>query len=206
MPKKINPRKTHSRARTTDLHLACEAKRIAQVRQLLFSGASVNARDERGCTPLMVAAQSGASVALLQSLLNYNADLNSVDSLGRSAMYIGGASLSLPALRLLISAGADLDAETYESETALTAAVVWRRRGVVELLLHSGVDVNHRCRDGGCALYYAVYGKWAWGVRRLLRAGAVREGVVVYGMSLEEWAINGGSRDVIRAIRTDPDI
>ena len=94
------------------------------------------------------------------------------------------AGLHLDVARILIDAGADLDAESYETRRGwsplTTAAESWHRRSsaAMRLVLDAGADVDHPGTSGRTPLMYAVLLAWRHGavlrkaVPTLLAAGA----------------------------------
>jgi ankyrin repeat protein len=79
------------------------------------------------------------------------------------------------AVRALLDAGADLEAEDPWQETALFAATQNGDLQTLQLLLDRGADPNHRNRRGQTPLMFAVWcedGRALEMIDRLLRAGA----------------------------------
>ena len=74
--------------------------------------------------------------------------------------------------KVLLAAGADVNAIDKDKETALHSAAMQGRTGIAKLLLEAGADVNARDDDGFTPLHSAA----AWGhvelARMLLAAGA----------------------------------
>jgi ankyrin repeat protein len=88
---------------------------------LLRSGADVNARDDRGWTPLMNAVHWRWPTDLIKELIKRGADVNAQDNLrGYSALTM---SLEDPSLvKVLIDAGADVNARTRDGLSVLKRA------------------------------------------------------------------------------------
>ncbi len=84
---------------------------------------------------------------------------------------------SIEKVRLLIAAGADIEARTEHGDTALQRAVIRNRLGMVELLIALGADVNAKYtgEGGGTALTLAVRSERLAITKCLLDAGADTE-------------------------------
>jgi ankyrin repeat protein/L-ascorbate metabolism protein UlaG (beta-lactamase superfamily) len=74
--------------------------------------------------------------------------------------------------RLLLEAGADIDAGDSDNSTALGIAAMRRQGPMVAFLIEQGADVNRRDRKADCPLSFAVYGRDEAIIQQLLDAGA----------------------------------
>jgi ankyrin repeat protein/L-ascorbate metabolism protein UlaG (beta-lactamase superfamily) len=74
--------------------------------------------------------------------------------------------------KLLLDAGAEIDAGDSDNSTALGVAAMRQHADMVTLLIERGADVNHRDRKADCPLSFAVYGRDEAIVQQLLDAGA----------------------------------
>lgn len=139
---------------------------------LRANGASLDATDESGVTLLMMAAAQSGRGRMLQSLLEYGADVNA-RSLGGSTALIAAAKSdrALSAGRLL-EAGAEVDTADRDGWTALMFVARDGRRPIVELFLSAGADPNAKSGAGWTALMWAAWHGHAAVVARLLDAGA----------------------------------
>jgi len=144
-------------ARTADdgkapLHCACQAAdpggSAACVALLLSRGASANARDASGGTPLMAASAAGrlATVRLLAEP-PHGADLDAVDGDGDSALAHGGGGGHGEVVAYLLARGASCD--------FYTAALVGQAASVAAAL-EAGQDANATDDDGCTALMGAA--------------------------------------------------
>lgn len=125
--------------------LVAGAGQEASVRLLLDRGVPPDVRAEDGRTPLMQAAERGASQAVAL-LVERGADARASDARGAAALHY--ATTTLVAARLL-EAGAEVDARARwtngtEGWTPLLIAAKDRRWDVVRLLLDHGAAIDAR--------------------------------------------------------------
>ena len=124
-----------------DLFKAVESNQLEAVQELLQRGADVNARAEKGATPLMQAAVYAAP-EVMRALLDKGADVNAADQAGSTALMWGIGDLRK--VRMLVEAGADVNARFPRTGvTPLTLAA--RHAGsapIVRLLIAKGADIN----------------------------------------------------------------
>ena len=94
-----------------------------EVRQLIQDGADVNAKDEDGWTPLMLAAAHNSNPEVLKVLIEAGADVNAKDTDGLTPLMLAAQHNPNPkALTALLEAGADAKAKNNEGKTALDCA------------------------------------------------------------------------------------
>lgn len=141
---------------------------IEEIGVLLDSETSVDRRDNRGQTPLMVAAWRGHT-EIIKFLLSNKADVNARDSGGTTPLML---SHHEEVVKLLISSGADVNIATSWGSTALSDAAKEGKDKIVELLLAHGADVNHSEYDGYTALSRAAMNGHSQVVSILLFNGA----------------------------------
>ena len=127
----------------TALGEAARCGYIDLMQEFLQTGVDVNARDEGGCTPLMLAA-SGGQLEAVRLLITAGANVNVQDS--RTGMTpliwgvgtMGPARVSLSIVRLLLDTGADPNIQANDGMTALDWATLNRREKLVETLKLAG--------------------------------------------------------------------
>ncbi len=76
------------------------------------------------------------------------------------------------AVKTLLTAGTDVNAEDKDGWTSLHSAAFKGEAGTVEALLAAGADVNAKGKDGATPLHAAVAERQAGAVEALLAAGA----------------------------------
>ncbi|MBT2762379.1 ankyrin repeat domain-containing protein [Paenibacillus sp. ISL-20] len=127
-----------------------------QVRQLLQSGANINATDEQGRTAVMAATYHN-HVGTVEALIQAGADINIRDHQLNNVFLYAGAEGMMDILRLAIEAEADVTLTNRYGGTALIPA---SDRGhveiVQELLTRTDIDVNHINNLNWTALLEAV--------------------------------------------------
>jgi ankyrin repeat protein len=138
------------------LRAAAATGDLAGIAAAIAGGADIDARDERGRTPLMVATEARQTDAV-RALLDAGADVDlQDDKLDNPFLYAGAEGL-LDILRLANEAGAD---PAITNRYGGVAVIPASERGHVEvvryLLNETDVDVDHVNRLGWTALLEAI--------------------------------------------------
>ena len=199
-----------SKSRMTPLVYAIQNRHQACVSSLLKLGADINFPDKVLKTPLVHAIEGG-SLKVVKMLVDTGADVNTRCNKGQTVLmyalennfsfwteYIYQEALrekpfekgkrrlraaSDECVKMLLEAGADVNAKTKAGSTTLMEAAQNDMVGCVEMLLKAGVDVNVADNDGNTAVSYAVDGKPEC-LKLLVEAGADVNGFNSRGYNL----------------------
>lgn len=133
---------------------------IQQVRQLLSEkkGIDVNWKGNfgNGNTVLVGAAGSG-SAGLVDALLRAGANPNAAGIGGVTPLYLAASEGRVDVMRMLISAGADVNqAASRYGETPLMVVAVRGHYDAARMLLEAGADASARRNDGRTARQMAA--------------------------------------------------
>lgn len=134
---------------------AVRAKRLESAMVLVDAGVDVNAVDEAGRTPLMLAAASGWTDTV-RELLRRSAQPNIVDSMGRAALWYAAAAGNAQVVEALLAHKASADRADESGATPLLIAAANGHAAVVALLLRGGVKVDAVTKNGSTALILAA--------------------------------------------------
>ncbi|HLJ57102.1 MAG TPA: ankyrin repeat domain-containing protein [Chthonomonadaceae bacterium] len=149
---------------------ACRSGHDAAAIQLISAGAQIDFQDQFRRSPLMYAAEVGAS-RIVSMLVKRGAKLDLADNAGETALEIAAMGGKNEAAGLLIAAGASVDHHSAQTGPALIDAVITRNDELVRLLLTRGAHANVH-GYGGTALYFAANGGQRDLVMLLLSKGA----------------------------------
>lgn len=143
----------------TPLTRAAGAGDSRAVQALLAQGADPNATDGAGGTALIAAARAG-HLDVMRVLIRAGADVNRRDArFARWTPLVHAIhNRQDAAARLLLDAGAEVDAEMHGGATPLIFAAAYGETSIVEALLDRGADPRHRTADGVTALTNAAGG------------------------------------------------
>jgi ankyrin repeat protein len=124
---------------------AIRAGDLARARDLIRSGADVNARDAEGFTPLMIAAGLGQP-QMVELLLNAGADVLVLEPrMGATALHKAAQSGNRDVIILLLHNGAFVDQQSpVLGNTALMDAVLHKQEDGVRTLLSYGAKTSIR--------------------------------------------------------------
>jgi cytohesin len=126
------------------------------VRALLGEGASADARDAGGFTPLMLAVIHDHP-AIVDVLITRGAAVNARNRAGLTPLMLAAINDNPDVARTLLAHGADVTSRTAAGWTALTYAA-WRGHArMARLLLAAGADPNATDREGWTILRYASW-------------------------------------------------
>jgi len=117
--------------------------------------ASVNTRDEKGFTPLILAAYNDQP-AVVEFLLQKGADVNAQDRAGNTALmgvcFKGYKEIA----KKLIDGGADVNLRNANGAPALTFAATFGQLQIAEWLLRNGAQSNLPDSRGKTSLDHAI--------------------------------------------------
>lgn len=118
---------------------------------LLDNGANMNSRSDIGRLPMHEAAQYD-SIDLMRFFLSRDADPNATDSYNNAPIHFAE---SPECIKVLLDAGADVDAKDYTGDTAL---YLWNMPILETVrILHSyGADIQTRNDNGETPINYAI--------------------------------------------------
>jgi ankyrin repeat protein len=163
-----------TRRTPTALHLASYSGYTDMMEKLLLSGADVDARDHKGYTPLMIAAQSNHFGAT-EMLLEHGANVSYHGLRGETALHIvaGLPNGKKEVAAALLDNGGNLEAKAESGETPLHCASGFASETMVSVLLDRGANMEAVTHTAGHTplLIASIRGR-SDAVRLLLSRGA----------------------------------
>lgn len=140
-------------ARTGDVELI--------IRLVVFDKIDPNPIDEKGYTPLMLAAKNGHYIIVLY-LTEAKANLDHADKEGHTALMLAAKNGHSKIALHLVKTGANIDKETPAGWTALLLAMFNKHYEVVSQLLKADADISWTDSEGKNLLDYAnaIGDKW----------------------------------------------
>jgi len=134
----------------------------------------VKARNRRGATALLLAAENGFTLHITEMLLDKGADVNAADLQGNTGLMLAAAGNSPETVRVLLDHKADVNLANKNQKNALLLTSEGGHRAVAELLLAKGANVRARDAEGLTALLLACKEHYAQDdlVKLLLAKGA----------------------------------
>lgn len=154
----------------SDLFEAVFADSISGVKQAL-SRENVDINQKNGRCPVLHTAAGHASPEIVEILLDEGASLSS-NTEGCTALHVAACLGKIANICLLLSRGAEIEAEDASGKTPLFTATTSGQVTAVQVLAAKGANVNHRAQLGITPIHYAIEQKRLDIVKVLLRAKA----------------------------------
>ena len=186
----------------TNLHWACISESSKETIQAIIDlGVDVNATNKRGSTALMIACYF-RNMNAINVLLNAGADPNIPDDLSDTCVHTAVLrDCSKEILQALVHHGADVNAKTKGSATALMIACEKGFEDSIIVLMNAGTDPNIVSVDGFSCLYCAVDGGCSEEIMlALVKKGANVNAKTTDGLSALQYACSAGNTHAINVL------
>ena len=156
----------------TALHWAAHWDDVEVADLLIDAGARVNAANDYGVVPLLLAATNG-STAMVARLLSAGADPNAGDENGATPLMFAARTGRIEVAEALLDRGAGVGVkDAAHGQTALMWAASAGHPEVQRVLIRAGADVRAQSARGYTPLLFAVRENHDASVRTLLDHGA----------------------------------
>jgi ankyrin repeat protein len=169
----------------------------------------LDVRDERGNTPLILAASEN-QIAASRMLINYGAEIDIRGENGFTALHVAAYFGHVDTVALLISHGANIEnrlnpdpGKVGAAGTPLWSAVRNGHENMVKLLIAAGADVDAKDGDQNPLLVYAVSLGNLQIVALLRQAGADASLFATNGHTAYSLAEASGRQDLMQLLRSD---
>ncbi|WP_353283954.1 ankyrin repeat domain-containing protein [Wolbachia endosymbiont (group A) of Lypha dubia] len=183
---------------------AVQGEDFKKVKDLVSRGASLDAKDKEGKTPLHFAAQEG-DLGMVQFFLDRGVKIEAKDIYGWTPLHFAASSDKLDIVKFLFNKNANIKARDIYGDTPLHVAARYSNKlEIVEFLLDKDAnDINDVTNDRSTLLHVAVEGNKLDTVKFLLDRGADIGVKDVHNQTPLESAIQKGYTDIVKALEQE---
>ena len=117
---------------------------------------NINAKDEKGQTPLILASWKGQN-KVVDYLLSHGADVNAKTAIGSTALMYASESNAVGIMKMLKDKGADVNQKNSTGSTPLSYAALRNSVNAAQFLIDNGANVNEPDNNGSTPLFCATF-------------------------------------------------
>jgi cytohesin len=183
----------------TPLHRAAQFNAVDVAKVLVAHGVELNARDEDGWSPLMIAALNGHKESIT-AMLQGGAAVDAKDKDGWSPLMIAAENRHKESTTALLQGGAAVDTKLENGCTALYTAAQNGHQESITALLQGGAAVDAKRRGGFSPLYVAAENGHKESITALLQGGAAVDAKAEIGATPLYVAAQKGHKESITAL------
>jgi ankyrin repeat protein len=191
------------RKRQNILHYLAPLQQAGQLIALLpAEGVNVNAKDDTGRTPLLVAAMS-ARWSNVELFASKGADVNIADSTGKTPVLMAAEKGNLTAVKTLIDRGSDVKKADASGQTVLHYLAGQRGKAVVQMIpeiIAKGGQVNAKSASGATPAGMAVAGGNTAVFAALLESGIDKDGLELNSLPLAVFAYEKRQKEIAKTL------
>jgi ankyrin repeat protein len=145
--------------------------------------------------------KTSPNIEEVKRLIEAGADTKTRDEIGWTPLHYAAYNGYTEAAKVLIQAGAGLEAKTWDSErTPLNLAAIHGRTGSIKALIRAGADLEAKASDDTTPLHVATYWGQTGAMKALIQAGADLEARTIGGRTPLYYASMHGRTEIARAL------
>ncbi len=191
------------RQRRSILHYLAPLQQAPQlIKQLPSEGLNINARDDSGKTPLLIAAMS-ARWSNVELFASKGADVNIADSVGKTPALMAAEKGNTAVVKSLLDRGADMRKADSSGATVLHLLAGQRGKAPLSLvpeIIAKGGQVNAKNAAGATPAGIAVAAGNAPMFQLLLESGAEKDGLELNSLPLAVYAYEKRQKDIAKLL------
>ncbi len=181
---------------TEQMWSAIQENDVRALNELIHEGVDLEARNEKGMTPLMLATLS-ENDDVVSRILKEGVDKDSKDYFGNTALMYSLLNKKSRIFKLLLRNKADLEIKDNRGNTVLSTAASLGNVRAVQMLIGEGADVNTKNDLNQTPLMRSAECRRFDIMRRLIDAGALVNLQDNFGYSSLAHAVIGSSRECV---------
>ncbi|BET36035.1 MULTISPECIES: ankyrin repeat domain-containing protein [Wolbachia] len=182
-----------------ELFAAVRSGDANQVADLINKGDDVNARDNRGNTPLHLAVLAD-KLQVVEKLIEGGADVNAKNNHGATPLHWAALNQNVNILEKLIEKGANVNEKNKYDNVPLHYAAGYGSLSVIEKLIEGGADVNAKNNNGDTLLHLATKNSHLDVLEKLIKEGANVNERNKYGNIPLHWAASYGRLSIVEEL------